>query len=475
MRALLIAKVSIVICIAGLAAAVMRRRLSWKGDLFLFSLIFWFGYFCSGVISTLPKQREAFTLTALGTKNEAAIWYQVSLSGYEMDGEEDGFFYALDGGWLVQSKGEASNESRYVWVPDDDALWQEGITRSIVLDIPAGKGRALIFDANVAGGQVQIDYLDSSTVVDTYSDQGEQMTVPFPDSPEQVLYRCEKDRMPAFCAMFAACSALTIAAALFVTDGRRFIKIKRYRFLFEELVKRDFTLKYKRTILGMLWSILSPLMNLLIMWLVFNRLLGSSLEHYVIYLFSGQMIFSYFSDATTQGMTSLLDNASIFTKINVPKYLFLFSKNVSSLINFGLTLVVYFIFVLMDGLRPNVPYLMLIYPVACLVVFNLGIGMILSALFVFFRDMQYLWGILTQLIMWLSAIFYPITTFPYEIQSVFLLNPLYLFIRYFRKVVIESAIPSVGFHLLMGGYAAAAMAIGCWFYKRYNHEFLYYV
>ena len=194
MRALLIAKVSIVICIAGLAAAVMRRRLSWKGDLFLFSLIFWFGYFCS----TLPKQREAFPLTALGTKNEAAIWYQVSLSGYEMDGEEDGFFYALDGGWLVQSKGEASNESRYVWVPDDDALWQEGITRSIVLDIPAGKGRALIFDANVAGGQVQIDYLDSSTVVDTYSDQGEQMTVPFPDSPEQVLYRCEKDRMPAF-------------------------------------------------------------------------------------------------------------------------------------------------------------------------------------------------------------------------------------------------------------------------------------
>ena len=116
-------------------------------------------------------------------------------------------------------------------------------------------------------------------------------------------------------------------------------RLKQHQFLFGELVKRDFAKKYKRTILGMAWSILSPLMNLLIMWLVFSNLLGSNVHHYVIYLFAGQLVFSYFTDATNLGMTSLVGNAGIFTKVNIPKYLFLFSQNVSSLINFGLGLV----------------------------------------------------------------------------------------------------------------------------------------
>ena len=252
-------------------------------------------------------------------------------------------------------------------------------------------------------------------------------------------------------------------------------KLKRYQFLFEELVKRDFTKKYKRTILGMAWSILSPLLNLLIMWLVFNNFFGNNVDHYVIYLFAGQVVFSYFSDATNLGMSSLVGNAGIFTKVNVPKYLFLLSQNVSALINFGLTLLIFFTFVAIDGVPFTWKFFLLIYPIFCLVVFNLGIGLILSALFVFFRDMQYLWSILTQLIMWMSAIFYTIDSYDYTIQCMFLLNPLYLYIRYIRKIVLENEIPTIYFHLLAAGFAAAALAIGAYMYKRYNHEFLYYV
>lgn len=182
-------------------------------------------------------------------------------------------------------------------------------------------------------------------------------------------------------------------------------KLKRHQFLFEELVKRDFVKKYKRTILGMAWSILAPLLNLLIMWLVFSNFFGNNVEHYVIYLFAGQLIFSYFTDATNLGMNSLISNASIFTKVNVPKYLFLFSQNVSSLINFGLNLLIFFAFVAFDGVPFTWRYIFLLFPVVCLILFNLGLGLVLSALFIFFRDIQYLWGILTQLIMWLSAIF----------------------------------------------------------------------
>ena len=121
-------------------------------------------------------------------------------------------------------------------------------------------------------------------------------------------------------------------------------KIRQYHFLFSELVKRDFTKKYKRTVLGMAWSILSPLMTLLIMWLVFSNFFGNSMKHYVIYLFTGQLVFAYFTDSTNLCMNALVNNASIFTKVNVPKYLFLLSQNVSSLINFGLTLILLFVF-----------------------------------------------------------------------------------------------------------------------------------
>ena len=252
-------------------------------------------------------------------------------------------------------------------------------------------------------------------------------------------------------------------------------KLKKHKFLFKVLVKRDFTRKYKRTVLGMAWSILSPLMNLLIMWLVFSHFFGSNVDHYVIYLFTGQLIFSYFSDATSMGMSSLLNNAGIFTKVNVPKYLFLFSQNVSSLINFGLTMVIYFLFVAVEGLPFTWKFLLLLYPTCCLIVFNTGLSLVLSALQVFFRDMQYLWGIMTQLIMWLSAIFYSIDTFPPATQNLFLFNPLYLYIRYFREIVLDGIIPSAAFHVAAGVYALLFFALGCRMYRKYNQEFLYYV
>lgn len=252
-------------------------------------------------------------------------------------------------------------------------------------------------------------------------------------------------------------------------------KLKRHQFLFEELVKRDFAKKYKRTILGMAWSILAPLMNLLIMWLVFSNFFGNNVDHYIVYLFIGQLVFSFFTDATNAGMNSLLMNAGIFTKVNVPKYLFLFSQNISSLINFGLTLLILFTFVAIDGIPFTWNFLLLVYPICCLIIFNLGIGLILSALFVFFRDMQYLWGILTQLMMWLSAIFYTIDSYSYTIQCMFLLNPLYLYIRYFRKIILDNTIPTPQFHLLAAVYALVALGAGFYMYKKYNHEFLYYV
>ena len=252
-------------------------------------------------------------------------------------------------------------------------------------------------------------------------------------------------------------------------------KYARYRFLFEELVKRDFKKKYKRTVLGMVWSVLSPLMTLLIMRLVFANFFGRNMNHYTTYLFCGNLVYSFFSESTTQGMTSLTGNAAIFSKVNIPKYLFLLSKNVQTLLNFGLTLIVFFVFCIIDNITFTLKFFLLLYPIILLTVFNIGVGLILSALFVFFKDMQYLWSIFMRLLVYMSAIFYTVDQFEPVMQMLFYVNPVYVFITYFRLVVIHGVIPPLWIHLLLLFDTALAMVVGGYMYVKYNKKFLYYV
>lgn len=253
------------------------------------------------------------------------------------------------------------------------------------------------------------------------------------------------------------------------------LKLHQYQFLLEELVKRDFKKKYKRTVLGMFWSILSPLFTLLIMSLVFTKFFGRNTPHFTIYLFAGNLVFAFFKESTNGGLNALVANAAIFSKVNIPKYLFVVSKNVSAVINFLITFVVFFIFCLFDKITFSWRFVLLIYPITCLIVFNIGIGMILSAMQVFFEDTKYLYDLFTMLLMYLSAIFYDVAAFSENIQRVFLLNPVYVYIKYIRLIVINGTIPSLQFHALALFYAVAAITIGYWVYKKNNHKFLFYV
>ncbi len=249
---------------------------------------------------------------------------------------------------------------------------------------------------------------------------------------------------------------------------------QQYQFVFIELVKRDFKKKYKRSFLGVLWSMLAPLFTLLVLNFVFGHFFGRTQEYYTIYLFSGWLIFQYYNEATNGAMNSLMANSSIFSKVKVPKYLFLFSRVASSSINFFLTLVIYFIFVLAYGLPITWKFITLLFPIACMFLLILGIGLILSALFVFFRDIQYLYGVFTTALMYATPIFYT-TDIMGDKAWIFYLNPLYYYVTYFRSVVIDGVIPSLAYHGVMLGVSLLLFAIGCWMYKKYNYKFLYYV
>ena len=218
-----------------------------------------------------------------------------------------------------------------------------------------------------------------------------------------------------------------------------------------------------------------PLLTLLVMKIVFEQFFGRNMNHYTTYLFCGNLLFSWFSESTNHGMMSLFNNSGIFTKVNVPKYLFLVAGSIQTLINFALTLIVFFFFCWLDDIQFTWRFVMLIYPIFTMMLFSIGIGLILSAFFMFFRDIEYLWRVFLLLLMYGSAIFYPIDGFSQKMQLMFACNPVYRHIAYFREIVLKGSIPSVETHLVLAGVAVLAVLIGALIYKNNNTKFLYYV
>ena len=218
-----------------------------------------------------------------------------------------------------------------------------------------------------------------------------------------------------------------------------------------------------------------PLLTLLVMKVVFEQFFGRTQAHYTTYLFCGTLLFAWFSDATNNGMRSLYGNASIFTKVNIPKYLFLFAGSVQTFINFILTFFIFLLFCWIDNVAFTWRFLLLAYPIMTLFMFNVGIGLVLSAFFMFFRDVDYLWRVFLQLLMYGSAIFYMIDNFSLRMKFVFACNPMYRHIAYFREVVLSGTIPSLETHLTLFCFSLAALLAGMLMYKRYNTRFLYYV
>lgn len=245
------------------------------------------------------------------------------------------------------------------------------------------------------------------------------------------------------------------------------------RFLLKQLIRRDFTSRYKRAALGVLWSMLSPLFFFVAQALIFSHFFGRG-EHYISYLIIGNIVFYYFSDGTTNSMFSLQSNGGIISKIKVDKDVFLFSRSISCLMNFGLTLIIMFIIIAIDNMAFHWKFFLLLYPIICMFFMIMGIGYILSTLFVLFKDTQYLYSLFTRVLIYFSAIFYQIDRFPEELQKLFYFNPVYCYIDYFRTIIIDNVIPSLFIHGLCFGFAVLFMVIGKLVYKLNDNKFAYY-
>lgn len=253
------------------------------------------------------------------------------------------------------------------------------------------------------------------------------------------------------------------------------LAMRRYRFLIKQLVDRDFKAKYKRSILGVFWSFLNPLLNMIVQYVVFSNMFKFDIPYFPVYLLCGNVIFNYFSESCGMALTSIVGNADLIKKVYVPKYIYPLTRIMSSLINMLISLIPLAAVALISGLLPNRTYLLLPFPLICLALFCLGLGMLLASAMVFFRDIQFLWGVLTTIWMYLTPIFYPITALPDNIQAIVKLNPLYFFVTFLRSCVIDGLSPEPMRYVQCAMVALVTLAVGAFVFKKSQDNFVLYL
>jgi lipopolysaccharide transport system permease protein len=251
----------------------------------------------------------------------------------------------------------------------------------------------------------------------------------------------------------------------------------KYWELFFQLVSRDIKLKYRRSVLGYLWSVLSPLFSMLIMTVVFSQMLARGVENFPVYLLSGSLLFSFMSGAALRAIPSVLGAAALLKKIYIPKYIFTLASVTSELITMIFSLGALVIVLLATGQRLTWRVLLIPVPIIELYIFSMGLGLFLAQAMVFFRDVQYLWGVFSTAWMYLTPIFYPVSLLPDWLRSVVTaFNPMYYYITPFRAFVLAGSQPGWPDCVWRGALAALLMLlIGVGVFSRNKNKFVLYL
>jgi ABC-type polysaccharide/polyol phosphate export permease len=222
----------------------------------------------------------------------------------------------------------------------------------------------------------------------------------------------------------------------------------KYQNLLSELVVRDIKIRYRKSVLGILWTLLNPLMMMIVMTMVFSSLFITNIPYFPVYFLTGSILFTFNSEATTQALTSIISNAGLIKKVYIPKYLFPFSRVLSSLVNFIFAFVALLLVMLFTNAPFKLTLLLSFLPLFYLIMFTTGLSLVLSALTVFFRDINHLYGVLTLVWTYMTPLFYPISIIPAKYRWIFEYNPMYYYIKYFRDLVLYGIVPGLSDNLI---------------------------
>lgn len=252
---------------------------------------------------------------------------------------------------------------------------------------------------------------------------------------------------------------------------------KTFSPLLFNLVSKDFKLKYRRSALGVLWSILNPLFTMLVITQVFGVLLKISVENFATYYIVGWSLWNFFSEATSFSMGSVVAGASLINKVYLPKYIFPLEKCLFALVNFAFSLIAVLLVMITQGVYPTWTILLAPLPVIYCLMFSVGFSLILSALTVYFRDIMHLYSVLLTVWSYLTPIIYPMSLIEENatLQSIVNCNPLYHFVDYFRDVVMYNTVPSLNDNLICMAFALASLLIGALIFTKAQKKFILHI
>lgn len=250
---------------------------------------------------------------------------------------------------------------------------------------------------------------------------------------------------------------------------------RRNWFTITSLVSRDFKLKYRRSALGVLWSVLNPLLMMIVLSVVFSTFFKFSIENYPLYVILGNVMFALMADSTSGAMNSIIESSSLIKKIRIEKLIFPLEKVLFQLVNFCISLIAVAAVMIFFQVMPHVSLLALPLLLLYVVLFSAGVGMALSALSVFFRDVCHLWGVVITAWTYATPLFYPVEILPDWAAPIMQYNPMYHYASYFRDLILSGTVPGLQENLLCLGMAVAAFAIGLLIFKKTEKKFILYV
>ena len=250
---------------------------------------------------------------------------------------------------------------------------------------------------------------------------------------------------------------------------------KKNLFILKTLVGKDFKVKYRRSVLGVVWSVLNPLLMMIVMSAVFSYMFRFNIENFPLYLILGQIMFNLMSDATSGAMQSIIGAASLIQKIRIEKMVFPLEKVIFSLVNFLFSAIAAVAVMIYFRIMPTWDILFLPLCIVYVVSFSAGLGLILSSLAVFFRDVIHLWSVVLTAWTYATPLFYPLELLPDTLQFLIQFNPMYQYITYFRDIMMYGITPTLEQNLICIAMAVISLALGILVFRKTEHKFILYV
>lgn len=247
---------------------------------------------------------------------------------------------------------------------------------------------------------------------------------------------------------------------------------RQYLFVIKELTEREIKRKYSRSYLGIIWSVLNPLLSMTVISLIFTQLFKRSIENFPIYYLTGYILWQMFTGATNAAMTTLVDNKMMLIKVKFPMQIFILARVYTALVNLGYSLVAYVIMLLIFGIKPVWTMLLFPIPIFFLLLFALGISYILSTAYVFFGDVKHLYSVILTLWMYCSAIFYPVESLEGFIRTVIEINPIFNYIDFLRTIIMYGKVPGFMEFVSIISWGIGMYTLGYYIFRKNKNQIM---